>query len=109
MPDDASMSQYRDSKWVPGTPFLSLSLSLSARKLILSLSRSTLFDSYSFSFSGEPIPGTIEWRNEMCQLHTPDRFFKRMVHGDNPLLSYMRRTHSLNDLMSVEIPQQFVR
>ena len=58
---------------------------------------------------GEPIPGTLEWRREMCRLHTPERFFKRLIHGENPLLSYMRRSHGHQELMSVEIPEKFLR
>jgi hypothetical protein len=57
---------------------------------------------------GDPIPGSLQWRREMSDSHTPTRFFKRMVNSDNPLLSYLRRTMDFDEIMELEIPPTFI-
>ena len=58
---------------------------------------------------GDPIPGSLAWRKEMSGLHTPERFFKRAVNSENPLLSYLTRKMDPDDLARLEIPKDFLQ
>eukprot|EP00009_Paramoeba_aestuarina_P013446 CAMPEP_0201541840 /NCGR_PEP_ID=MMETSP0161_2-20130828/71692_1 /ASSEMBLY_ACC=CAM_ASM_000251 /TAXON_ID=180227 /ORGANISM="Neoparamoeba aestuarina, Strain SoJaBio B1-5/56/2" /LENGTH=155 /DNA_ID=CAMNT_0047949403 /DNA_START=758 /DNA_END=1225 /DNA_ORIENTATION=+ len=58
---------------------------------------------------GTPIPGSLKWRQEMSKLHTPDRFFRRMMNSENALLSYIRRIiPDYEELAALELSRDFM-